>query len=215
MSAARTQQDLLQLLQQVENRERVARRRAILYTLVPILVAAILLTITGLQVYRAEKRVTDANLEVSKLEKRKSTLEQALILTNVQYGPSGNTAIDSKTKGQQENQQTPFLKQVRASSQAVAGQVTPNGALVYDFQLWVEGSTDMLARIDAVRYEFNHPTFAPATRVQESKDRSKKFAVGYRGWGCLRSVIVTFTLVHPPQGPPPQGNFDMCAALNW
>jgi hypothetical protein len=82
MSTERIQQDLLQLLQQVENRERVARRRAILYTLVPIVVAAILLTITGLQVYRAEKRVTDANIEVSKLEKRKSTLEQALISTN-------------------------------------------------------------------------------------------------------------------------------------
>jgi len=37
--------------------------------------------------------------------------------------------------------------------------VTANGSQLYDMRLWVEASPETLARIAAVQYEFNNPTF--------------------------------------------------------
>jgi len=55
-TAPHTPEDLAKLVQRVEERERTARTRAIFYSLVPIIVAVVLITVTGRQVYNAEKK---------------------------------------------------------------------------------------------------------------------------------------------------------------
>lgn len=85
-----------------------------------------------------------------------------------------------------------------------------DGRPIYVFSARIAGPPDVMARIAAVQYEFNHPTFR--NPLMRSTDRQDGFRVGYTGWGCLTSVIVTFELVEPT-GEPPRLDFDMCAAI--
>lgn len=87
---------------------------------------------------------------------------------------------------------------------------TPDGRPQYVFSAWIQAPPEVAARIAAVQWEFNHPTFR--NPVMGSSDRGSGFRVSYLGWGCLSSVIVTFQLVEP-RGEPPRLDFDMCAAL--
>ena len=68
-SAPHTQEELTQLLQRVEERERTARRRAIFYSLVPIAVGALVLIVTTWQVYRAERDLATKKAELDFREK--------------------------------------------------------------------------------------------------------------------------------------------------
>jgi hypothetical protein len=152
-------------------------------------------------------------------------LEQSIVVLRGQVDTYAKTLNQVKTDVNQYGgaqlqktvqQAAPITTEVKlqASKTEVPGNFNPNGAQVYDFKLWVEASRETLAPITSVRYEFNHPTFPPKLKVQESSNRDDGFRVGYRGWGCLRSVIVTFTLAEP-KGAPPKIDFDMCAALGW
>ena len=212
-----TQEDLVQLLQKVEEREQATRRRALLYSLVPIAVAAVLLTVTGWQVYEAEKKVAYAKAEYKLLNKSKELLKTQI---EGYKATIGQLNADINTYGGKELQQkarqiTPITTEVKVQASAAEekGKVTPNGSQIYRIRLWVDGSPETLDRIAAVEYEFNHPTFVQ--KIRKSSDRQKKFQIEYDGWGCLSSVIVTLRLVNPPHGPPPQIEFDMCAALGW
>jgi hypothetical protein len=209
-TAPHTPEDLAKLLQRVEERERTARTRAIFYSLVPIIVAVVLLTVTGWQVYDAEKKVAAKKAELE-------TYQKAILKLNVFRGPGGKAegnapgGIEPTQQSSQVNSITTEVN-LRASAEE-KGKVTANGSQLYNMRLWVEGSPKTLARIAAVQYEFNNPTFLQ--KIRESADRQGKFVIEYTGWGCLSSVIVTFKLVNPPPGPPAQTDFDMCAALGW
>jgi cell division protein FtsB len=220
-----TEQELARLLHTVEERERTARQRAFLYTLLPILVGIAFLSFTAWQVVNAERRVAVLKTQEGVLKGEKDALEQSIAVLRGQvdtYAKILNqVTTDVKQYGgaqlqktvQQATSITTEVK-LQASKTAVPGNFNPNGAQIYDFKLWVDASRETLARISSVRYEFNHPTFPPKLRVQESSNRDDGFPVSYRGWGCLSSVIVTFNIAEP-KGPPPKIDFDMCAALRW
>jgi cell division protein FtsB len=87
---------------------------------------------------------------------------------------------------------------------------TSDGRPLYVFSAWIQGPPEVVSRIAAVQWEFNHPTFR--NPVMRSADRGNGFRVSYTGWGCLSSVIVTFDLAEP-RGEPPRLDFDMCGAL--
>ena len=217
-TAPHTPEDLAKLVQRVEERERTARTRAIFYSLVPIIVAVVLITVTGRQVYNAEKKVAAKRTELESLEGKIDTLTGAIESLNVVRGPGGKIVGGTPQKSgptPQASQVAPITTEVkvRASADEQKGKVTANGSQLYDMRLWVEASPETLARIAAVQYEFNNPTFRQ--KMRESSDRQDKFFIEYTGWGCLSSVIVTFKLVNPPPGPPAQTDFDMCAALGW
>lgn len=217
-TAPHTPEDLAKLLQRVEERERTARRRAIFYSLVPIIVAVVLITVTGRQVYNAEKKVAAKRTELESLQGKIDTLTGAIDRLNVVRGPGGKVeeATPEKSGPTPPASQVPPITaevKIRASADEEKGKVTANGSQLYKIRLWVEGSPETLARIASVQYEFNNPTFRQ--KMRESSDRQDKFFIEYTGWGCLSSVIVTFKLVNPPPGPPAQTDFDMCAALGW
>ena len=68
-----------------------------------------------------------------------------------------------------------------------------------------------MAQIDSIVYEFNHPTFRQ--KEQTGRNRASGFRVGYTGWGCLSSVVVTFN-VRGSNETPPHVDFDMCNAID-
>lgn len=60
-----THKDQLQsLLQRVENRERIARRRAVIYTVIPFLFGGILILVVGGVVIRAQRELANAKSEL-------------------------------------------------------------------------------------------------------------------------------------------------------
>lgn len=91
-----------------------------------------------------------------------------------------------------------------------AAQPVPGASRTYDFSLWVEVPDAKTQRITSVTYEFNHPTFPQKQQI--SSDAARRFQVGYRGWGCLRSVIITLKTA---EGAAEKIDFDMCKALGW
>ena len=100
---------------------------------------------------------------------------------------------------------------VRASAVPRRGVRTSTGDQTYDFALWIDGPDAALDRVKSVKYEFNHPTFRQ--KVQQSGDRASKFRVGYIGWGCLASVIVTLEPVDAGREKSASIDFNMCGAL--
>ena len=90
--------------------------------------------------------------------------------------------------------------QLRASRRATGRQISGTELPAYAFSAWVEGPDDILNRIESVQYEFNHPTFRQ--KLQVGRDRRTGFRVGYTGWGCLSSVIVTLRLRDRSVTPP-------------
>jgi len=62
--------------------------------------------------------------------------------------------------------------------------------------------------IKAVIYTFNHPSFTQ--QEMSSDDPNLNFAVGYRGWGALRLVIIKLVLRN---GRTEEIAFDMADAL--
>jgi hypothetical protein len=95
----------------------------------------------------------------------------------------------------------------RPTGREIAGTELPS----YAFAVWAEGPPEVLAAIESIQYEFNHPTFQQ--KVQIGRNRSTGFRVGYTGWGCLSSVMVTLRL-RDTSATPPHVDFDMCGAID-
>ena len=100
--------------------------------------------------------------------------------------------------------------QLRAARRPTGRQIAGTELPAYVFTVWAEGPTDALQEIDSIQYEFNHPTFRQ--RLQTGRNRQTGFRVGYTGWGCLSSVVVTFRLLDASANPR-HVDFDMCAAI--
>jgi hypothetical protein len=101
--------------------------------------------------------------------------------------------------------------QLRAQSRSTGREISGTELPAYAFTVWADGPADVLAEIESIQYEFNHPTFRQ--KLQVGRNRSTGFRVGYTGWGCLSSVVVTFKL-RDTSVTPPHVDFDMCAAIN-
>lgn len=96
----------------------------------------------------------------------------------------------------------------RAKYEVVPGMSTRGGdGRVFDFYLWLDFYAGEKPNIRKVSYEFNHPTFPEKTFT--STDPSQGYRVSYRGWGCLRSVIITVELA---DGRSEKIDFAMCDA---
>ena len=108
---------------------------------------------------------------------------------------------------QQSKGDVPITSQVKVKAEA---QRTGIGR--YNFTLHVEelqpGALDRIARVG---YMFNHPTFSQ----KDFLSNNKPFQISYTGWGCLTSVIVTFTPKQPAKEGPEKTDFNMCADLGW
>lgn len=98
--------------------------------------------------------------------------------------------------------------QVQATAKARPGVINPDGNGVYDFSIFINGSKELLSKIEKVTYDFDHPTFRKPH--QEASDRNSKFLVQYVGWGCLTQVGVT---VYMKDGTKQSIPFDMCKSL--
>ncbi|MFT4576201.1 MAG: hypothetical protein ACI9SI_001120 [Polaribacter sp.] len=81
---------------------------------------------------------------------------------------------------------------------------------VYDFNLWITSSQFTLNKIKKVEYTFKHKTML--LKKRDSKNKSNSFLVSYRGWGCLKFVIIKVTYI---DNTTETINFDMCSALGW
>ena len=220
--------DVQEFLRKVEQRERVARRRSIIYSLVPIVIAVVLLTVTGRQVYEAETRASIAEGRVKTAQQKQKDLDaeiklrtDAIAALNQQQPRGVNQQtqkvappVSGPVMTQRAAQVTPITEtvKVRASANELPNKAA-NGDQLYSFALWVDAPPQTLDHIASVQYEFNNPTFRQ--RIVESKDRSTNFRVSYTGWGCLGSVIVTFKATDASAAAPSQVDFNMCAALGW
>lgn len=60
---------------------------------------------------------------------------------------------------------------------------------LFNYVVWLDIPFARKADILEVKYEFPHPSFIH--KEQSSREASNGFAVGYRGWGVLRSVPIT------------------------
>jgi cell division protein FtsL len=69
------QKDLAELVSEAKSRERVARRRALLYTFLPIIIGAIFLTVSLVKVSRLEKTATDLNNQIASKKTELEALE--------------------------------------------------------------------------------------------------------------------------------------------
>src|SRR5947207_1497848 len=172
-TAPHTEEELGRLLERVEEQERATRRRTIIYSFLPIVIGIAFLTFTAWQVHR-----TRQGLAV--LESQRQALEQSVNVLRVQVSTYSDTLDQlkrdvNKYGGEQLQQKVqrnaPITTEVKLGASADKGQVYPDGSPMYKFSLWVDGTQATLARIAAVQYEFNHPTFPQAIKVQKSTDR--------------------------------------------
>lgn len=100
---------------------------------------------------------------------------------------------------------------LRASRRPTGRQISGTELPAYEFTAWAEGPAEAMAQIDSIVYEFNHPTFRQ--KEQTGRNRASGFRVGYTGWGCLSTVVVTFH-VRGSGETPPHVDFDMCNAID-
>jgi hypothetical protein len=92
-----TEQELARLLQTIEERERTARQRAFLYTLLPILVGIAFLSFTGWQVVNAERKVAGLKAQEGILKGEKDALEQSIVVLRGQVDTYAKTLNQVKT----------------------------------------------------------------------------------------------------------------------
>lgn len=59
----------------------------------------------------------------------------------------------------------------------------------YQWELWINGESDVISRIQRVRYNL-HPTFPPG--YMDSSDKRSKFRIQKQGWGSFYTKIQVF-----------------------
>jgi septal ring factor EnvC (AmiA/AmiB activator) len=120
-------------------------------------------------------------------------------------------AIQRQSRGEQQNVSNilPISKSLKPSAACEDTRSKGSDNLErYRYTVWVEGPADLLGKIAEVTYLFDHPTFQ--NKLLRSSNREDRFKVGYIGWGCLDSVIVTYILQDGSRSPV---DFNMCSAL--
>jgi hypothetical protein len=160
---------------------------------------------------QAEEAVAKLQVENKRLEVARDQAQQyreSLTTLSNRIGSYGNPEW---TKAAVAVEPLTARLRVRASAVPRRGVRTSTGDQTYDFALWIDGPDAALDRVKSVTYEFNHPTFRQ--KVQQSSDRAAKFRVGYVGWGCLASVIVTLEPVDAGREKSASIDFNMCGAL--
>lgn len=103
-----------------------------------------------------------------------------------------------------------LLRLIKPMAKAVANRKVKSDTPLYDFTLWLDIPSNRKKEVASVDYEFDHPTFRQ--KKQSSSNPKDGFRVGYLGWGCLRSVLVS---VHLKDGTTGAIDFDMCEAVQF
>ncbi len=159
-----------------------------------------------------QKKLDELRREVETLEKTRVTLMSE---TSALKGSIRNITFEVQKVSPSAVKMVTDLKPIsalvipRAKYEAVPGMSTRAGdGRVFDFYLWLDFYPGEKPNIRKVSYEFNHPTFQEKT--VSSTDPSQGYRVSYRGWGCLRSVIITVELT---DGRSEKVDFAMCDAM--
>lgn len=85
-----------------------------------------------------------------------------------------------------------------------------NDRPLYAVRLSIDGSTEGLAQIASVAYDFDDPSFNPREKL--SDDRESGFMIEYKGYGCVHSVDVKLQGVG---GEKRVLEFPMCRVMGW
>jgi len=85
-----------------------------------------------------------------------------------------------------------------------------NDLELYNFTFWLADIDDVFRHIKSVDYYLDHPSFTQKDLV--STDASTNFKKGYKGWGCLDSVLVKISFDDPTLRAAPI-DFNQCKAL--
>lgn len=192
-------------------REKSARRKAVLYTLLPIVVAILLVVWTGRYLFLAredirvaERRVAELQDEIAKkhravddlsrkVDEKRKEFDQLKINVEKLYSVRVTPANE--------------VYELKATAKAI-GLKSASGMPIYDFTIYVNAAPDVLNKIHKVIYTFDHPTFHDKHHVAESA--KSHFQTGYQGWGCLTQVGVEIELVG---GNKTHLDFNMCKSL--
>ena len=159
-----------------------------------------------------QTQITALNAQLAVAEKSSNVLRREVTasqesLRQIQ-SEAGSTHNQTLTNIIQQYAPISALAQPFAAAQPAPGQFTADGKQLYNYSLWLSAPDDKRPQIQKVTYTFNHPTFIHKDLI--SSNSADGFRVGYLGWGCLNSVIITIQL---ESGKAPQIDFDMCAAL--
>jgi hypothetical protein len=179
---------------QLEALGKASRRAAMLSVLALLIVLASL----AYGSYRLKHDIADLHAKKAGLQKEVGTLQTQL--------DNLRDSVKSLKYAQITPQNEVF--QFQATANPKPGLVTSGGKKVYDFSIYMNGSPELLEKIQEVTYDFDHPTFI--NKHQESTDPESKFMVRYTGWGCLTQVNV---VVYMKDGAKQTVPFDMCKSL--
>ena len=97
---------------------------------------------------------------------------------------------------------------IKASSTPIDGAHSGSGQQMFNFNVWIEGPSDATSRIASVDYFFDHPSFATK---HFGSDVDPDFLRGFKGWGCLSTIVVTIRWKSGIQSSLP---FNQCQALS-
>ena len=120
-------------------------------------------------------------------------------------------ALQRQSRGEQQNVSNilPISKSLKPSAACEDTKSRGSDNLErYHYTLWIDGPADLLGKVAEVTYLFDHPTFQ--NKLLRSSKPEDHFKVGYIGWGCLDSVVVTYILRDGSRSP---ADFNMCNAL--
>lgn len=139
------------------------------------------------------------------LEAKKAALQQDIAAAQGQYDQlrANIEKVSNSLRITQQNE----VYELKATCKAT-GTKTSSGDPVYNFVIYLNSPPDVLAKIEKVTYDFNHPSFLHPHRVVT--DSSTGFATQWQGWGCLSPVEVT---VYLKDGTSQKIDFDMCKSL--
>lgn len=226
-----------QLVSDVHQRERRARRYTAVYSLVPVVLAVAFLGYTAQRVTGLNDELVGLNNELDDLEDMKSALSDdvdALKKTRDQLDAEivslgveiESLAADRESLDKQWSVASRQIRRFVAAAQSLPEElvtaapismvVRPRAAYapipeqdgVYDFECWIDIPERRRGEIDRVTYLFNHPSFP--NRLHESADPTDGFRVAYRGWGALDRVIIT---LHSVDGIEDQIAYNMDADI--
>jgi len=86
---------------------------------------------------------------------------------------------------------------------------TTDGKQLYNYSIFVDGSSELLNEIKKVRYTFDHPALQNSPR--EETDAKNKFLTRFVAWECLGPMHMS---VFMKDGTAQYVRFDMCAGIS-
>ena len=154
-----------------------------------------------------QAKVTETEKDLEAKEDALKQKQQELASFETQYKLANKQWEESLRINREQSSASTLQLPVSAlvKPKASANRVAAN---TYDCKLWLDVPEKRRNEIARVTYKFNHASFNG--QPLESSDSSTGFAVGYRGWGAFRLIIIEIQL---KSGQKSQIAFDMAGAL--